>query len=60
MTNEGDTVLTPAGPRSRSQVHAVAPGSVVRRTREGTYRTGDLRLQSGAVRLAAPLVSWLG
>lgn len=37
MKNEDDTVLTPAGPRSRSQVHAVEPGRAVRRTRKGTY-----------------------
>jgi hypothetical protein len=37
MKNEDETVLTPAGPRSRSQVHAVEPGRAVRRTRKGTY-----------------------
>jgi hypothetical protein len=37
MNEEDDIVLTPAGPRSRSQVHAVGPGSIVRRTEEGTY-----------------------
>ena len=37
MKNEDETVLTPAGPRPRSQVHAVEPGRAVRRTRKGTY-----------------------
>ena len=37
MNEDDDTVLTPAGPRSKSQVHSVGPGNIVRRTGEGTY-----------------------
>lgn len=37
MQRRKDIVLTPAGPRRRNQVHAVAPGQVVRRTPEGSY-----------------------
>jgi hypothetical protein len=36
MTGD-DEVITPGGPRPRSQVQGVAPGQAVRRTADGTY-----------------------
>jgi hypothetical protein len=52
MNNEDDTVLTPAGPRSRSQVHSVEPGRTVRRTRDGTYVLVAERRKRGGEELA--------
>jgi len=34
-----DLVITPAGPRRKSQVHPVKPGETIRRNPDGTYTT---------------------
>jgi hypothetical protein len=32
-----DLVITPGGPRAKDQVHALKPGEVLRRNKDGSY-----------------------